>query len=578
MRSPAAVLLALSVLVGGCGAVRPPRPPNPTPTPTPTPPASTALLLKAAGKMFTDAAGDRVEIAGYSSCCTSEDPEPSPDWSLWAKPYQDFLLPKYGSAGRRVLVHMRLGPWTPNEWFPEAIREVGGPYLVQPDGRVDLAQWNPKYWARVEQIHEFMRQAGVNAEDDLVDGWACKKRKGFWEAEGMPRYHPWLAENNIQGIDAYSLCGKREIVSGSADPVQQVHERWIRKAVEVTGRYDNVIYQDGNEISLVDSYSPAWTASIGNLIRDEEAKRGYVRHLYGTNAAASSAQLEQVDYATIHTSTPMRQQDCGTTAKPCRNSEYNPDPPFRGEQMQLLYCDARAKGLYWDFWRHGMSLAEAEKAWNLMDPAKCAATVTGCDDIPNEGAVEIDRPASMYTKEINDTHVAIIGSTNGPIAMQQKAYQVTFAEKFRQLHPTLCAGIQTDDHGLVDEVCVGDKVAGANRCDLCQGYKVFNCRTAQCPDDNPDCGCDSGTAQPAPQAARDAWRRPGTQRAATVPLDVVPTLKAFTDSSQEERAKMDPERRAYMETVLMLMTPEQPTGRVRPSKKPRDKPWFGGRP
>ena len=43
--------------------------------------------------------------------------------------------------------------------------------------------------------------------------------------------------------------------------------------VAETGRFDNVLYQDGNEVGLVGGYSPEWTRSMHDLIRDEERQR-----------------------------------------------------------------------------------------------------------------------------------------------------------------------------------------------------------------------------------------------------------------------------------------------------------------
>jgi hypothetical protein len=133
----------------------------------------------------------------------------------------------------------------------------------------------------------------------------------------------------------------------------------------------------------------------------------------------------------------------------------------------------------------------------------------GCSEIPNVGAILVSpRPAARYADQVNAVHRALnplcIVNSACPIAMQANAYRIAFAQKFRDLFPDVCAGIQTDAGVLVDEVCIGSKTE-------CQGYHVFVCKAPPaggCPPGNPDCGCDSGSAAWAPGSVRDTWRLP----------------------------------------------------------------------
>jgi hypothetical protein len=133
----------------------------------------------------------------------------------------------------------------------------------------------------------------------------------------------------------------------------------------------------------------------------------------------------------------------------------------------------------------------------------------GCSEIPNLGAILVSpRPPARYTDQVNAVHRALnpgcAVNSACPITMQANAYRLAFAQKFRESFPDVCAGIQTDANGLVDEVCVGSRTE-------CQGYHVFACKAPPpggCPPGYPDCGCDSGTAAWAPGASRDTWRIP----------------------------------------------------------------------
>lgn len=488
-----------------------PRPPRPTPTPEPTPPPSGgSLLLHTQGQRFVDGTGAPVDLKLFASCCYSEEPEPSPDWSMISEEYLDYLTPLYGGPGK-LIVHIRLGPWIPQPDFPQTIQQFGPPYEPVGGGKVDLFRWHAPFWNRFRQLTVYAKNKGVRFEVDLVDGWACKNSED-WHEHNLKGYHPWLPTNNVQGLDAYADCGKVEVGVGQPGTPMAVYEQWVRKIVDTVGDLDNVTWHDGNEIILVSGYTPAWSAGLANVARDQEARKGFPRHLFATNAPQTTAPIEQVDYVTIHTDQPMSTgpSACNTTTKPCINNEYNPNPPMLPEAMNTLRCDAESKGLIWGYWRHGQSYAQSQQTWELLNQA-CSAT-TGCLDIPNIDAIEDDSPGSKYTEQINHTLDSLkakgIVAPDNFINMPMRNFLPLFAQEARALYPQNCAGQQTDNHGPVDEVCFGSK-------EYCQGYHAMNCKGASsCPPNNPDCGCDTGFASYGPGSARDGWMAPGSPQGA----------------------------------------------------------------
>ena len=70
----------------------------------------------------------------------------------------------------------------------------------------------------------------------------------------------------------------------------------------VAGRHGNVIYQLGNENGLVPGFQPDWERSMAAIIRDEEGRRGYRRHLIGTQSQLGILINDPaIDYAEFHT-------------------------------------------------------------------------------------------------------------------------------------------------------------------------------------------------------------------------------------------------------------------------------------
>jgi hypothetical protein len=139
----------------------------------------------------------------------------------------------------------------------------------------------------------------------------------------------------------------------------------VRKVALETGRFDNVVYQDGNEIGLLGDYEAAWTISMQAIIREEEQSHGYVRHLFGTNSDRNEAiGAAEVDFVELHGDAAADPSQCA--AKPCLVNEYNPDPPLSPEEIHDRYCAALGLGTYFWYWRHGQDEAAMDASLSMI--------------------------------------------------------------------------------------------------------------------------------------------------------------------------------------------------------------------
>jgi hypothetical protein len=292
--------------------------------------------------------GAEVEFRGAISCCGG-----GYGWPLVDEGWMDLV----GAAGVRFL-HVRLGPFLTGPGGESDWAETGGGY-VEVDGRADLDQWNETFWSRVRDLLRAAGERGMWVEIDVADGWAVKHCR--WG--DVPGYSAWDAAHNVQEEDACATAGSGAIVEGS------VHDLWVRKVVDETGRYGNVFYQDGNELGLVDGYAPEWTRSIQERLRAAEAAHAWPRHLLGTNSDRAET-IDAVDVVELHQVEAADGDAC--LGKPCLVNEYNPDPPLSLSPAEILdrYCAAESFGTYFWYWRHGQSAEDME--------ASLAALQSGC--------------------------------------------------------------------------------------------------------------------------------------------------------------------------------------------------------
>jgi hypothetical protein len=304
----------------------------------------TSMLLSALGGRLTTPDGSPLDFRGAISCCGG-----GFGWPLFDEAWVDYV-----AAHRVSFLHMRLGPFLTGENGESDWAAVGGPY-EETGGKADLARFNPAFWSRVRALVAYARERGLYVEVDVADGWAIKHCR--WG--DLPGYSAWDAAFNVQGEDWCATAGSAAIAAGS------VHDRWVRKVALETGRFDNVVYQDGNELGLVGGYRAAWTRSMEAVLRNVESANGFPRHLFGTNSGKAEAmQASEVDYLEFHQRNPLDSSAC--LGKPCLVNEYNPDPPLLPEDLHARYCAAREASTYFWYWRHGQDPEQMDRTLALI--------------------------------------------------------------------------------------------------------------------------------------------------------------------------------------------------------------------
>jgi len=359
------------------------------------------------------------------------------DWPLFKEAWVDLVAP-YDVT----VLHLRLGPFLTTAGGESGLAAYGGGY-VETGGKSDLTQFNATFWNRIATLIGYARTNGMWVEVDVADGWAIKQTRG---AASYPGYCSWKAANNVQNAD-HSNAGSAAVTADA------VHEAWVRKVVQVTGVYDNVIYQDGNEISTVNeyggnAYSPTWSTSMQTIIRDEELLQGYSQHLFGTNSEnTTTEQHSSVQYIEHHNTGVAIATLYG---KPTLVGEYNPTPVLTPSQIATEVCDAKALGSYFWYW-----MQEGEES-NIA--ATLTAIAAGCG-VAATKLVMVTQPAGARDSTAFDTQPAVrlqdVGSAN--VAVGGVSVTVAKASGSGTLGDTLTAA--TNSSGIA--TFAGLSIAGS---------------------------------------------------------------------------------------------------------------------
>lgn len=154
------------------------------------------------------------------------------------------------------------------------------PHLRDSDGRFDLSQWNPAYWARFERCLSLCRDRGIVVQIELWDRFDYSKEQ--WEGS------PWRPANNVNyspeeiGLaDGYPEPAYRDLqpffhvfpssplYDSRLDSLVAYQEAFVDKVLSISLPYGNVLYCVGNESSAPLAWSLHWGAFV--LARAEAA-------------------------------------------------------------------------------------------------------------------------------------------------------------------------------------------------------------------------------------------------------------------------------------------------------------------
>jgi hypothetical protein len=354
--------------------------------------------------------------------------------------------------------------------------------------KFDLTKFSRAFDDNLGGVLEHARAKGIFVNIGLWDGW------GMVHTE-LPLF--WRLGNNVQGID----------IGYCSDMRQAPHPTilaLVDHVVQVAGRFPHVYWELGNEANRCRP-AAAFVDGIRQQIRATETRLGYARHLWspGTlNDDLSGERGSEYDYLSAH-GFPKPAQPAPT--------EVNEFGPMRGTEYLQRLAQAKQLGTTFHWWFDDNAYGGAwddpawEREWlETMAAMRGTTPVTGCSDIPNEDAVAVSpRPPadSEIASAINAAMVKVTGCAVGSQCFIEEPMQSFFAkvtEEIRKASPSMCAGVQTDSEGPVDQICAGTR-------DRCQGNHVFSCRAD---------GCHHGAVGWAPGSYTnrngDTWVRPTT--------------------------------------------------------------------
>ncbi len=138
-------------------------------------------------------------------------------------------------------------PWSLNTAiWPWAASGTGGGYWGGLGGnKLNMNTWNTTFWTRMNDAMSRAANAGVYAEIMLFDGVGLEADDGRWGN------NPWAANNNINSLEVPNAqppnAGTTDFYVWSSPNLRNQQERWVRKMIDETIAYPNIIYEVENE-------------------------------------------------------------------------------------------------------------------------------------------------------------------------------------------------------------------------------------------------------------------------------------------------------------------------------------------
>jgi hypothetical protein len=156
------------------------------------------------------------------------------------------------------------------------------PFALNAEGKYDLTQYNDVYWARFEELLNRAQASGVIVQIEIWDRFDYTRAP--WEI------NPYNPGNNVNyDTEASGLKTKypehpnkrtntffRSVPELDNNEVLLPHQRaFVDKLMEVSLRYDNVLYCISNETDVHEAWGEYW----GKYVRDVAAQAGASIHV-----------------------------------------------------------------------------------------------------------------------------------------------------------------------------------------------------------------------------------------------------------------------------------------------------------
>jgi hypothetical protein len=326
--------------------------------------------LKVSGAKFTDAAGANPLLMGFYPCCYFQEwcdyradlknQGQTPGHNKWKTPHD--MIADASDAGFNLAV-IRVGPW----WNPfqgglkhpiyyRAYEQVGD--------KADLSRFRADFWDHKKADLDYLTSLRMYVEVSLLDVWAFKN-------DGV--IMPWNRKYNIQGFNDGGC-------SQLTKPPHKHAERWIRKTVRTLGYGKNVIWEIGNEsFGCEGALRSTWETGVVRIIRDEEKKRGYIKHLIGSNAAPLIPDTPWASYQSYHERNTDIAKLSRQLGRPVQVNEVNPF--IRWRDWSAYTQNAMKNSLHYVFWLSDSSdkniTSALKEAGRIRQAQGFAATAVG---------------------------------------------------------------------------------------------------------------------------------------------------------------------------------------------------------
>lgn len=130
--------------------------------------------------------------------------------------------------------------------------------------KLDMNTWNPLYWNRLKDAMARCERAGIYCEIHLFD--RCGMSPASKDRWGN---NPWASDHNINNLETPTSSGDGtpEFYKIKEKPnLRYQQERYVRKMIDETIRFSNIIYEIENEHWNYNN--PEWAAYWGKFIKD----------------------------------------------------------------------------------------------------------------------------------------------------------------------------------------------------------------------------------------------------------------------------------------------------------------------